>query len=183
MSLLWKLGIGAVIAGALFLLVRMYGGKQYELGAANDSLVWQAKVLDAEKGKLAAYQAGVASVHVEDARYVETVRDRIIPITRTIVERSTAYASTPDGASQCLPAERVLWLDQTRSSLFPSTAAPDAGGAGDAVRPDTAVEGTGRLNDESASRAEPGSGGRGPFRLRSPTGSWSEGMAKVPYRR
>ncbi len=126
MSLLWKIGGIALVAGALFLLVRMYGGQREELGAANEAKIWQQKVIDAEKGKLVAYQAGVASVQAADARYVETVRDRIVPVTRTLIERATAYAATPDGASLCLAADRVQSLEQTGRALF-NPATPSAG--------------------------------------------------------
>lgn len=131
MSLLWKLGGVAIALVAAYFLVTMYGGARYKQGKADEASAWSAKVIEAERDKLAAYQQGVASVQRAEVTYHETIRDRIVPVTRTMIERAAAYAQTPDGASLCLPAERVSWLEQARGTLFPPAAsAPASSGAG-----------------------------------------------------
>jgi hypothetical protein len=119
-----KVGGFALVAGLLGLLIWLYGGSKYKTGRADERTEWQAVVAKAEREKLAAYQQGVASVMGADARYIETVRTQIVPVTKTIIERSTAYAATPEGAAVCLPADRVSLLDATRGTLFPAPAAP-----------------------------------------------------------
>lgn len=120
MTLLWKLGGVAVALLAAYFLVTMYGGARYKQGKADSDFLWSQKVIKAEKGKLVAYQAGVASVNRAEGVYHETIRDRIIPVTKTIIERSTEYAQTPAGATVCLSPERVQLLAGTRSALFPA---------------------------------------------------------------
>jgi len=158
MSLLWKLGGVAIALLAAYFLVTMYGKARYNQGGADGDVKWSAKVIEAERGKLVAYQAGVASVQREDAQYLTQTREVIVPMTRTIVERAAAYAQTPDGAGQCLNADRVLWLDQTRSALFPAPAAPAPGGLAGSVHPDPQGQGTGWLDEPGASRASAGAG-------------------------
>lgn len=123
----WKIGGFALVAGLLGLLVWLYGGSKYKAGRADERTEWQAVVAKAEREKLAAYQQGVASVINADARYIETVRTQIVPVTKTIIERSTAYAATPEGAAVCLPADRVSLLTATRGTLFPAPAPAPAG--------------------------------------------------------
>lgn len=180
--MLWKIGGGLLLLAVAFILIRSYGSSQRKLGAADEAKSWEEKVVAAERGKLVAYQAGVASVQAADNRYVETVRDRIIPITKTIIERTAAYAATPAGAFQCLPAERVLWLEQTRSSLFDpaATTAPDS--AEPALPSDPTDEATRRVYEQSGRGAQLGSGGRRSFRLRPPASSWSGSMAQAANR-
>lgn len=131
-----KLGGGLFILAAFALVVWFYGKAQYRSGSADSDRLWSEKVIAAERSKLAAYQQGVASVQRSDARYIETIREKIVPITRTIVERGTAYAATPEGASICLAPDRVLWLDQTRSALFPPPAPGPTGGVAATLHPD-----------------------------------------------
>lgn len=122
MTLLWKLGGVAVALLAAYFLVTMYGGARYKQGKADSDFAWGQKVIQAEKDKQVAYERGVASVARAESTYHETVRTQIIPVTKTIIERSTQYAATPEGAAICLSSERVRLLDASRSALFP---APD----------------------------------------------------------
>src|SRR5690242_16728772 len=102
----WKIGglLGgvALLGFVAYLLITGFGHARYNAGKADSDSAWSQKVIEAEKGKLTAYQAGVASVDRAEAAYHETVRDRIIPVTKTIIERSTAYAQTSEGQSVCL---------------------------------------------------------------------------------
>lgn len=132
MSIWWKLGGVAVALVAAYFLVTMYGGARYKQGKADEASAWTQKIVEAERGKLASYQAGVASVMGADKQYIETVREKIIPVTKTIIERSTDYAATADGASICLPADRVRELEAFSSGLFSSTT-PAAGGTDTSV--------------------------------------------------
>lgn len=136
----WKIGglLGgvALLGFVAYLLITGFGRARYNAGKADSDSAWSQKVIQAERSKLAAYQAGVASVDRAEAVYHETVRDRIIPVTKTIIERSTAYAQTPDGQLICLPADRVLALDQARSTLFPPAASAPAARDGNTVRSD-----------------------------------------------
>lgn len=118
MSLWWKLGGVAIGLVAAYFLITMYGSARYKSGKADERTAWTQELVKAEKEKLVAYQAGVASVMNADKQYIETVREKIIPITKTIIERATAYAQTPDGASLCLPTERVSELEAFTSGLF-----------------------------------------------------------------
>jgi hypothetical protein len=150
MSLLWKIGMGAVAIAAAFLLIKMYGGGQYARGKADERSAWQGEMVKAEQGKLAAYQRGVASVMNADKQYINTVREKIVPIRETIIQRSADYAKTPDGASICLPSERVLWLEQTSRLLFPATPTASADSLDDAVHAYAMGEDAGWLNEPSA---------------------------------
>jgi hypothetical protein len=136
MNLWWKLGGVAVMLLAAYFLVTMYGGARYKQGQADSDSAWSAKVIQAEKEKLAAYQAGIASVGVAENTYHETVREKLIPITKTIVERAVEYAQTPEGSSICLPIERVRSLDETRSALFPPASTVTPIGGSPSVSPD-----------------------------------------------
>ncbi len=140
MSIGWKIGGGLLIAAALGLLVWIYGGAQYRAGKADgqssERTAWQAAVVKVEREKLAAYQAGVASVQRADDRYITNTREVLVPVTRTIIERAASYGATPEGGSLCLPADRVGLLEQTRATLFPATATGAAPGASGALRPD-----------------------------------------------
>jgi hypothetical protein len=155
MSLLWKLGGVAVALIAAYFLVTMYGSARYRQGKSDSDVAWSQNVIEAEKQKLIAYQDGVNSVHSAEVTYHETIRDRIIPVTKTIVERATEYAQTADGASVCLPVERVRLLDNARSALFPATTAPTTGRIGGTMQPDATGATTGRINDQSPGGTEP----------------------------
>lgn len=136
MTIWWKLGMGAVALAAAFLLVTMYGGVQYKRGRADEASAWTAKQVLAEKAKLVAYQKGVETILNSDKSYIETVREKLVPFTKTIIERSTDYAKTPDGQLLCLPPERVLWLDQATANLFDPPATTTASGTHDALSTD-----------------------------------------------
>jgi hypothetical protein len=123
MSLLWKIGGIALACAAAFLLVRMYGGAREATGRHEEAAAWQAKVTEAERGRLVAFQQGLARRDQAETVYRETIR-QLPPITNTIVERTTRYAETPAGAARCLEPDRVLGIEQVRGSLFPATAAP-----------------------------------------------------------
>lgn len=120
---------------AAYLLVTMYGGSKYKQGRADEATAWAKVVAEGEKQKLIAYQDGVASVGRAETVYHETVRDRIIPVTKTLIERVTEYAQTADGAELCLPVERVRLLDETRGALFPDTDPRATGGEPRGVQP------------------------------------------------
>lgn len=128
MSLLWKIGGMAVALLAAYLLITMYGGARYKQGKADEAQIWTNITLTAERGKLRAYQDGVASVLGADKQYIETVREKLVPVTKTIIERSADYARTPDGAGICLTTERVLGLEQATSSLFDTPTSSTSGG-------------------------------------------------------
>lgn len=140
MPLGYKIGGGLIVLAALGLLLWLYGGARYDAGksegASTERTRWQDEVVRAERAKLAAYQAGVASVQRADGRYIETIREKVVPLTRTIVERTTEYAKTPAGVAVCLSPDRVLWLEQTRGSLFTPAASGSAPGVAGTVRPD-----------------------------------------------
>ena len=121
MNIWWKLGGAAVILAAAFLLVRMYGSGQYKRGKADERIVWSERILVAERRAAKQYQAGVQAVLNADKQYIETIREKVVPITKTIIERSTEYAQTPEGASICLPADRVHELESFTSGLFATT--------------------------------------------------------------
>lgn len=132
----WKIGGGFLILAVIGLAIWLYGGARYKAGRADERTAWQGELVKAERAKLAAYQQGVDSVLAADADYQEIVRTQIVPVTKTIIERSTAYAATPEGAAVCLPADRVSLLVQTRGTLFPAAAAPAAGRSPDPVPPE-----------------------------------------------
>lgn len=165
MGLLWKLGGVAIALAAAYFLVTMYGGARYKQGSADSDRAWSQKVIAAEREKLVAYQQGVASVQAADASYIETIRERVVPLTRTIVERTTAYAQTPAGATQCLAPDRVLWLEQARGSLFPPATPAPTDGTADPLHTDSSLPGRGWLNVLGPGGAEPGAGGPGSLRL------------------
>lgn len=130
MTWAWKIGGVAVALLAAYFLVTMYGRARYDAGKADEGRAWQAKALDAERGKLAAFKDGLAQRDAASTVYRETIR-QLPPITNTIIDRTARYASTPDGAVLCLPADRVSGIEQTRSALFPAptpTAAPGVAG-------------------------------------------------------
>lgn len=133
MSLLWKLGGMAVALAAVYFLITMYGGARYKQGKADEASAWTQALVDAERGKLAAYQNGVASVMNADKQYIETVRETVIPVTKTIIERASSYAQTADGAGICLDAERVFGLEQTTGSLFSTPTATPTDGPADGM--------------------------------------------------
>jgi hypothetical protein len=139
MSLLWKLGGVAIALVAAYFLVTMYGKARYQAGQSDERTIWQAKVAEAERGKLAAFKDGLARVQAGETVYHETIR-QLPPVTNTIVERSTRYAATPAGAAQCLAPDRVLWLDETRSALFPAAYPPPADGGARALPADSEGE-------------------------------------------
>jgi hypothetical protein len=122
----WKIGGGFIILAVIGLAIWLYGGARYKQGKADERGAWQEVVAQAERDKLKAFQAGLARVQKAEVEYLTAYRDRIVPVTRTIIERSTAYAQTPEGSELCLPAARVELLAQTRSTLFPASAAPAA---------------------------------------------------------
>jgi hypothetical protein len=128
MTLLWKIGGAAVALLAAYFLVTMYGGARYAAGKADEASAWQAKAIEAERGKLAAFQQGLAQRDQASTVYRETIR-QLPPVTNTIIDRTARYAATPDGNSLCLPADRVLGIEQTRSALFPAAPATPAAGA------------------------------------------------------
>lgn len=136
MSLLWKIGGVAVALVAAYFLITMYGGARYKQGKADEASAWTEKLVAAERQKLTAYQAGVASVMGADKQYIETVREKVVPVTRTIVERATGYAQTTDGAALCLPAERVHLLEQSTGSLFDTATSTPTGGVASAMLTD-----------------------------------------------
>jgi hypothetical protein len=132
MSLLWKIGGAAVALLAAYFLVTMYGKARYQTGQSDERTVWQAKVIEAEKGKLAAFQQGLAQRDAASTVYRETIRT-LPPITNTIIDRTASYATTPAGAVQCLPADRVLGIEQTRIALFPTAASTAPAGITEAL--------------------------------------------------
>lgn len=123
MSILWKLGGVALGCLAAWFLITQYGKARYGTGRADEASAWQAKVVEAERGRLKAFQDGLAQRDRAETIYRETIRT-LPPITNTIVERATRYAETPAGAAMCLDPIRVLGIEQTRATLFPATAAP-----------------------------------------------------------
>lgn len=139
MSIWWKLGGMAVALVAAYFLVTMYGSARYKQGKADEAAAWTQLAVKAEKEKLAAYQRGVASVIGADKQYIETIREKLVPVTKTIIERSTEYAQTDDGASLCLPSNRVRELEAFTGGLF-STAATTASSAESAVPADALGE-------------------------------------------
>lgn len=149
MTLGWKIGGGLLLAAVIAGLVWLYGGAQRRAGKAEgqsaERTLWQDKVIEAERGKLIAYQAGVRAVQQADGRYIETVRERVVPLVRTITERTTQYAATPAGAALCLAPDRVRWLEETKRTLFPATAPAATPGAADSVPPDRVVDEPGRV--------------------------------------
>lgn len=136
MSLLWKIGGVAIALVAAYFLVTMYGGARYDAGKADERTIWQAKVVEAERGKLAAFQAGLAQQRGAETIYRETIR-QLPPITNTIVERAVRYEQTPAGAAVCLDPVRVRLIAETRAALFP-TAAPAPAGSGNGTMPSDA---------------------------------------------
>lgn len=125
-----KIGGGLLVLAVFGLVVWFYGKAQYRAGKSDGASVerslWQDKVVEAEREKLSAYRAGVISVVAADGRYIETVRTKVVPVVERIIERSTAYAATPDGASVCLTPDRVRGLEEALRPLLepaPSTAA------------------------------------------------------------
>lgn len=127
MSLLWKIGGIALACAAAFLLVRMYGSAQYKAGKTDGELgervIWQEKAVEAADARLDGFRQGLAQQQEQETVYQRTI-ERVVPIERTIVERATAYAQTPDGQLVCLPTDSVLRLDTARAALFPTAPAP-----------------------------------------------------------
>lgn len=145
MTWLWKIGGGLAVLVAAYFLVTMYGKARYSQGIADSDVAWSMKVIQAEKDKLKAYQDGIASVQAAIITYHETV-EKLVPVTKTIIERARDYAQTDEGALVCLPIERVHGIDETRSTLFP-TATPTGTDSGvNGVSPDPARGSTGRIN-------------------------------------
>lgn len=132
MSIWWKIGGGLILAAALFFLVKLYGGAQYRAGKNEGQLgeraAWQGKVAEAAEAKLTGFQLGIALQRQAETQYEHTTTERIIPVTRTIIERASAYAQTPAGQLVCLSPDRVLGLDQARGTLFPAPAPVSPGG-------------------------------------------------------
>lgn len=134
-----KLGAGLVAIAAIWLGLTLFGNARFHAGELTEAGKWQAKVIDAERGKLAAYQAGLARAGKAETIYRET--ERVLqPITTKLIERTREYAATAAGAAVCLPADRVLWLDQARSALFPAPAAAAADRGDGTVHPDVAAD-------------------------------------------
>lgn len=125
MTIWWKLGLGAVVAAALFLLVTMYGKAQYQRGRADENTAWTKVAIAGEQDKLKEFKSGVAAVMGADTRYIETVREKIIPVTKTIVEKTDAYRQTADGLSICLEPDRVREAEDLTAVLFPASEAGD----------------------------------------------------------
>lgn len=151
----FKIGGGLLIAGLLGLLIWLYGGARYHAGQADERTVWQGKVAEANAARLAGYQQGIALQREGETRYERTVTEKIVPVTRTIIERATAYAQTPAGQLVCLPADRVLALTEARSTLFPAPAPATPGGGQGAVRPDATGPEPRRLDGGGSSGTEP----------------------------
>ena len=126
-----KIGGGLLVLAAFALVVWLHGKAQYRAGksdgTSNERSLWQDKVVEAEREKLSAYRAGVISVVAADGRYIETVRTKIVPVTERIIERSTAYAATPDGSLICLAPDRVRGLEETIRALDDPAAPAPAG--------------------------------------------------------
>ena len=137
MTWAWKIGGAAIALLAAYFLVTMYGRARYDAGKADEARAQMATVVQAERGKLAAYQQGLAQRDAASTVYRETIR-QLPPITNTIIDRTARYASTPDGAVLCLPADRVSGIEQTRSALFPAPAATPAPGVAGTVPAETA---------------------------------------------
>lgn len=112
---------------AAYFLITMYGSARESKGHSDEAALWSGVVVKAEQDKLKAYQQGVQSVINADVHYTETIREKLVPVTKTIVERATQYAATPDGSSVCLNAERVLGLESSLSTLFPPATAAITG--------------------------------------------------------
>jgi hypothetical protein len=137
-SLLWKIGGAAAALLAAYLLVTMYGGARYKSGKADEAAAWQKQV--------AAQERNMADLRAENERlgaaalnkYVERI-ETFKPVLVTNKETVTRYAQTPAGAVQCLSAERVLGITETRTALFPSFA-KTPGQSDPALPPDSAAE-------------------------------------------
>lgn len=127
MSLLWKIGGVAIALVAAYFLVTMYGNARYQSGQSDERTIWQAKVVEAERGRLAAFQAGLNRQQGAETIYRETIR-QLPPITNTIVERAVRYEQTPAGAAVCLDVERMRLIDATRAALFPTASPAPASG-------------------------------------------------------
>lgn len=160
------LKIGGLIGGVAllgfvaFLLINGLKASSYKAGQGAERSLWEGKVAEAAQARLAGYQEAIAHQRVAEATYHETVRDRLVPITKTIVERATAYAQTPAGAAMCLDAERVHLLDQTRSALFPAAPTAPAGGGPGGLFALPAHDQPGRLDVLGSDREQSGVGGR-----------------------
>lgn len=152
----WKIGGGFIILAVIGLAIWLYGGARYKQGKADERGAWQEVVAQAERDKLKAFQAGLARVQEAEVQYHETVRDRIVPVTRTIIERSTAYAQTPEGSELCLAPARVELLAQTRSSLFPAATTPATDSGERPLPPDSPGGIAGWINDQGAGGTEHG---------------------------
>lgn len=130
-----KIGGFALVAGLLGLLIFLYGGSRENIGRNKERAIWQGKVAEANAARLAGYQLGIAQQREAETVYQRTIETKIVPVTRTIIERAAAYAQTPAGQLVCLAPDRVLALAEARSTLFPAPAPAPAGGGLAALRP------------------------------------------------
>jgi len=151
----FKIGGFALVAGLLGLLIWLYGGARYHAGEANERTKWEGKVAEANAAQLKGYQLGIANQRQAETVYQRTIETKLVPVTRTIIERAAAYAQTPDGQRVCLPPDRVLALTQARSALFPAPAPTAPSGGGLALRADPPGAQPGRFNVVGAIGAEP----------------------------
>jgi hypothetical protein len=128
------LGILGMLGLAGFLLTR-YGAAQRDAGKQEERVVWQDKVVAAERHIADLRAANERRVAAAQGKYVERI-ETFKPVLVTNKETVTRYAQTPAGAVQCLSAERVLGISETRAALFSSLAiAPGEGSA--TLPPDT----------------------------------------------
>lgn len=139
MSVLWKIGGAVALMVAAYFLVTMYGESRYKAGVYAERVEWGAKLVKAEQDKQAAFERGLAHVQAAETVYHETIRT-LPPITNTIIERSAAYAATPEGSAVCLPAARVGLLAETRDRLFPAPAPAVPGGSAGTVSADAVAD-------------------------------------------
>jgi hypothetical protein len=115
-NLPWKwIGLALAIAGALWWAKRTWDGHAadaYKDGRSD--LVAEQNA--AEVGRL---RKEIARREVAKAAFVQT-GEKITHTIERITKENTVYASTPDGGSVGLPAERVRGILDTRAALFPS---------------------------------------------------------------
>lgn len=125
--MVWKLlGGGVVLALAAFMIMHLMSSSQAK-GAAKANLIWQKKVSDLAvrlAKKSASQQIAWADQRVAAIESFADTQARIDPIILRATDKVTIYAKTPDGAVQCLPADRVRDIAADRDKLFAADTTP-----------------------------------------------------------
>lgn len=116
--MLWKLLAGAVVIALAGLFLLSFGNAKYQSGELAERVKWKDVSLQHQKEmeKLELENAGRLTTAVE------TYADRLAatqPIILHDKETVDHYAQTPAGSILCLAPDRLLGIEQDRTTNFP----------------------------------------------------------------